>query len=139
MNKETLKVGNEIRAEGYMGIQEVLALKDDFVVFQGTVSKEQGSQTYDKITLAGREFESKDQVVAPQHYADRKYQTILVMEDSMSEEQFKGYLKGNVMKYISRAGKKDKTLQELNKAKTYLQWLIEMEEHGSLQEVPEYK
>jgi len=80
----------------------------------------------------------KDQVKAPSHYANRKYQTILVMEDTMSTEEFKGYLKGNVMKYISRAGKKDATLQELNKAKTYLQWLCEVEETGKLQEVPTY-
>jgi hypothetical protein len=86
-----------------------------------------------------RESLVKDQVKAPSHYANRKYQTILVMEDTMSTEEFKGYLKGNVMKYISRAGKKDATAQELNKAKTYLQWLIEVEETGKLQEVPSYK
>lgn len=81
---------------------------------------------------------SKDQVKAPIHYADRKYQSILVMEDSMSTEAFKGYLKGNVMKYISRAGKKDKTSQDLNKAATYLQWLIEVEETGCLINVPSF-
>lgn len=79
---------------------------------------------------------SKDQVKAPSHYADRKYQSILVIEDSMSTEAFKGYLKGNIMKYISRAGKKDKTTQDLNKAATYLQWLIEVETEGKLIDVP---
>jgi len=86
-----------------------------------------------------KESKVKDVVKAPSHYANRKYQTILVMEDTMTTEEFKGYLKGNVMKYTSRAGKKDATLQELNKAKTYLQWLIEVEETGKLQNVPEYK
>ena len=80
----------------------------------------------------------KDLVKAPTHYADRKYQTILVLQDTLSQEEFSGFLKGNAMKYLSRAGKKDETLQELNKAKVYLQWAIELEEHGELQIVPEY-
>ena len=85
-----------------------------------------------------KELERKDAVKAPQHYADRKYQTILVMQDTLSSDEFAGFLKGNAMKYLSRAGKKDATLQELNKAKVYLQWAIELEEHGELQIVPEY-
>ncbi len=88
-----------------------------------------------------RQFEEnvkKDLVKAPQHYADRKYQTILVLQDTLSQEEFAGFLKGNAMKYLSRAGKKDASIQELNKAKVYLQWAIELEEHGELQIVPEY-
>jgi hypothetical protein len=147
MNRGILEVGDEVWAEGYDNAQKILALKSNFVVLQDVETNEQGSQIYEKIKPVGLLGpgpqgvipQVKDQVVAPQHYADRKFQTILVMEDTLSEEQFKGYLKGNVIKYISRAGKKDKTLQELNKAKTYLQWLIEMEEHGQLQNVPEYK
>ena len=57
----------------------------------------------------------------------------------MSEEEFKGYLKGNVIKYISRAGKKDATLQELEKAQTYLNWLVEFEDKGKLVNVPSFK
>ena len=95
--------------------------------------------THEQHIITNKVVSNKDQVKAPSHYANRKYQTILVMEDTMSTEEFKGYLKGNVMKYISRAGKKDATAQELNKAKTYLQWLIEVEETGKLQEVPDYK
>ena len=79
-----------------------------------------------------------DAVKAPSHYANRKYQSILVMEDSMSTEEFKGFLKGNVMKYTTRAGQKDTTVQDLCKAATYLQWLIEVEGKGSLQNVPSY-
>ena len=82
--------------------------------------------------------DKNDQVSAPSHYANRKYQTILVMEDQMSPEAFKGYLLGNTTKYLSRAGQKDNTLQDLCKAKVYLQWLIEMEGKGSLQEVPSF-
>jgi hypothetical protein len=84
------------------------------------------------------EAEKKELVKAPQHYADRKYQTILVIEDSLSLDEMKGYCKGNVLKYVSRAGKKDKTAQDLKKARTYLEWLIQLEEEGKLKDVPTY-
>ena len=85
-----------------------------------------------------KEIVHADQVSAPSHYANRKYQTILVMEDQMTPEMFKGYLLGNTTKYLSRAGQKDETLQDLCKAAVYLQWLIEMEGKGKLQDVPSY-
>ena len=91
-----------------------------------------------KVKAQWKENKIKDMVKAPQHYADRKYQTILVLQDTLSTEEFLGFLKGNAMKYLSRAGKKDAQLQELNKAKVYLQWAIELEEHGELQDVPVY-
>ena len=81
----------------------------------------------------------KDMVVAPKHYADRKYQSILVIQDTLSSEEFQGYLKGSILKYQLRAGKKDKELQEHNKASVYLQWLKEFQEFGEMQNVPEFK
>jgi len=86
-----------------------------------------------------KEGQSKlNMVENPPHYNHAGIECIEAIEAALTPEEFKGYLKGNVMKYISRAGKKDATLQELNKAKTYLQWLCEVEETGKLQEVPTY-
>ena len=67
-------------------------------------------------------------VTQPRHYkkAPGAVECISAIRSSMSEEQFKGYLKGNVIKYVWRYethpnGKK----QSLEKARVYLQWLIE--------------
>lgn len=62
---------------------------------------------------------SKEMVNHPSHYGgeDNPYEAIKVIEAWDLDNDF--YL-GNVIKYISRAGKKDATLQELEKAKWYL-------------------
>lgn len=70
-------------------------------------------------------FEEKqfDDVNLPQHYASGKIEVIDFIED-----QNLGFCLANVVKYISRAGKKhsagmsdkEKTIQDLKKARWYL-------------------
>lgn len=59
-----------------------------------------------------------DPVNHPAHYTDGKIEVIDFIEDKKL-----GYHLGNAVKYISRAGKKDpdKTIQDLEKAKWYLE------------------
>jgi hypothetical protein len=56
-------------------------------------------------------------VIHPQHYggADNPYEAIKVIEAWEV-----GFNLGNTLKYISRAGKKDDTIQDLEKALFYL-------------------
>jgi len=75
--------------------------------------------------------ESPDMVNHPGHYTkDGGIECIDAIKASMSSTAFKGYLKGNVMKYIWRYEKKNK-LEDLQKANVYLGWLIKEESHGS--------
>jgi len=75
--------------------------------------------------------ESPDMVNHPGHYTkDGGIECIDAIKASMSSAAFKGYLKGNVMKYIWRYEKKNK-LEDLQKANVYLGWLIKEESHGS--------
>ncbi len=59
----------------------------------------------------------KELVDHPQHYGgkDNPYEAIKVIEAWNL-----GFCLGNTLKYISRAGKKDATIQELEKARWYL-------------------
>lgn len=70
-----------------------------------------------------------DNVKKPYHYNWLKKEVIDIIKDSLSEEEFKGYLKGNIIKYSLRAGIKDpsKTEEDLAKRNVYLKWLIEVE------------
>lgn len=62
----------------------------------------------------------KEQVNHPQHYGgDTLYETIKVLANWMPFEQFVGFLRGNSIKYLSRAGKKDAVTQDLEKAIWY--------------------
>lgn len=63
----------------------------------------------------------------PERYGgDTTYECIKVLSAWLSKEELKGFLKGNAIKYLCRVGKKDETVQELNKAKWYIDKLIEI-------------
>jgi len=65
----------------------------------------------------------KDMVNHPPHYNQGDIECIDGIEASMSAEQFEGYLKGNLMKYVWRYENKSKK-QDLEKAEWYLRKLI---------------
>lgn len=41
----------------------------------------------------------------------------------ISKEEFLGFIKGNVIKYTIRAGKKNDPVKDINKAIDYLEWM----------------
>lgn len=65
--------------------------------------------------------------VNPNHYKQGLIEAIFAIESSMSTEQFKGYLKGNVLKYCWRYENKG-GCEDLKKARWYLDKLIEIAE-----------
>jgi len=62
--------------------------------------------------------------VGGDHYKSKKVQPWDAMECWMSPEQFEGFLRGNVIKYIARYKDKD-GLKDVQKARHYLEKLIE--------------
>ena len=64
-----------------------------------------------------------DKVNNPSHY-EGSIECIEAIKSSMSAEAFKGYLKGNVMKYVWRFDRKNGK-EDLQKAEWYLKKLIE--------------
>ena len=68
--------------------------------------------------------------VGGSHYTNKAIQPWTAMESWMTPEQFEGFLRGNVIKYIARYKDKD-GLKDVLKAKHYLEKLIEcLEERG---------
>jgi len=59
------------------------------------------------------------------HYTSKLIQPWEAMEAWMTEDQFKGFLKGNVIKYLARCDDKGGKI-DLEKARHYLDKLIEM-------------
>ena len=72
------------------------------------------------------EEEAEDAVNKPHHYNTGNIECIEAIEESMSSVAFKGYLKGNCMKYLWRYDYKGKQVQDLQKAGWYLRKLTEM-------------
>lgn len=56
-------------------------------------------------------------------YYGKEVQAIDAMKDWMTPEEYRGFLKGNAIKYLARAGKKGDELEDIDKAIVYLQWL----------------
>ncbi len=79
-------------------------------------------QAYDIITAT-----ENDPVSHPSHYCDGGIETIDFIKAKLTENEFVGFCKGNAVKYISRAGKKnpDKLKEDLAKAVFYLNAVIE--------------
>lgn len=68
--------------------------------------------------------EGEDLVNAPKHYATGQHETISVIREKLTAEQFQGYLMGNIIKYITRSNLKGKFDQDCEKAQYYLNTLV---------------
>lgn len=62
--------------------------------------------------------------VGGSHYESKSIQPWTAMESWMTPEEFEGFLRGNVIKYIARYHDKD-GLKDILKARHYLDKLIE--------------
>ena len=61
----------------------------------------------------------------PPHYGDGEIECIDYMKDNMDTMMFMGYLEGNCKKYMHRYRYKGKPVEDLKKAKWYLDRLIQ--------------
>jgi hypothetical protein len=59
------------------------------------------------------------------HYKDMPLQPWAVMEAVLTHPEFIGFLKGNIIKYSMRAGRKGATQEDIDKAKHYIEKLEE--------------
>jgi hypothetical protein len=66
-----------------------------------------------------------DNVNHPSHYTQGGIETIDYLQAKLTHEEFVGYLKGNVLKYMSRANIKN-GVEDYKKAQWYLNKLNEV-------------
>lgn len=81
-----------------------------------------------KVKDTSPDVQRYDAVHHPSHYVG-KIEVIDFIRDKLTSEEFKGYCKGNILKYVARHGKKQTRYpaEDLEKAAVYLKWLIEEE------------
>ena len=111
------------------GLDDVLPNEWDRVAKQFPAIDPENSVTLEPYQkMADEESLQHDDVVnKPKHYNTGNIECIEAIKESMSSEAFKGYLKGNCLKYLWRMDykNKDKPVQDIEKAKWYLNKLIE--------------
>jgi len=69
----------------------------------------------------------EDQVNHPSHYTDGSIECIEALEAELTADEYRGYMKGNIAKYIWRERMKG-GVQSLKKAQWYLDRLIQFDE-----------
>ena len=70
-------------------------------------------------------------VHSPSHYKHGKKETIEVIRDCMTNDEYHGYLKGNILKYVSRYKFKGEPLEDLETGSWYLNRLIQEVSNGT--------
>jgi hypothetical protein len=77
-------------------------------------------------TAVGKLYHPEDKhnpVTQPDHYNKGAIEAIEAIKASMHPQEYKGYLKGNCLKYLWRYEYKN-GVEDLRKARVYLDWLI---------------
>ena len=74
--------------------------------------------------------------IRPEHYQGG-IECIDAIEEALTAEEFAGFCKGNVLKYLWRSNKKN-GIEDLQKAKWYLDRLIDSAKQADLQSLKEY-
>lgn len=63
-----------------------------------------------------------DSVRHPSHYRIMGTEVIDLIHDNLTPEEFRGYCKGNILKYRLRAGHKGDATEDIAKAKQFERW-----------------
>jgi len=81
--------------------------------------------------LVREAFKINNDVTRQSHYMDLKIQPLMVMLNDLSSDEFKGYLKGNIIKYVLRAERKNGN-EDYAKAAFYAKLLDEFVRTGKI-------
>lgn len=84
---------------------------------------------YEYMLQKGREV--NDNVDKPSHYNNSNIEAIEYIKDSLGLEGFSYHCEGTAKKYLHRFRYKGKPVEDLKKARQYLDWLIETEEESN--------
>lgn len=73
----------------------------------------------DAIGQNGNDGLHYEAVSKPKHYTVLDCEVIDIIADTLTQDEFRGYCLGNIIKYRMRAGKKGDALEDLAKASEY--------------------
>ena len=82
-------------------------------------------ELFDDLEEIDLELDQDTIVNKPPHYGDGEIECIDYMKDNMDTMMFMGYLEGNCKKYLHRYRYKGKPVEDLKKARWYLDRLIQ--------------
>lgn len=116
---------------GYLNKGEIVELKNDDgsslpAFYYPNKERREETLPFDNWTFIHLKVLEPYTVTTANHY-DTLHQPIETMQANMTPEEFQGYAKGNIIKYVCRMGRKagEDKLKEAKKIRNYAKWLIE--------------
>ena len=64
--------------------------------------------------------------INPDYYKNKNIETIEVIRNELTSDEFRGYLKGQIFKYLARHRLKN-GIEDLKKAQWYMNYLVQFE------------
>lgn len=122
-----LKKGARVRIKDFgRGSVLVQDLSDDMVKDGGWMTHTSYLMPLAEASASAKNTEcfvkKNDADIENKHYVS-DHQPIETMQSNMTHDEMIGFLKGNIIKYACRCGKKDAPLKEAEKIKQYAEWL----------------
>ena len=71
----------------------------------------------------GEHLHLDDNPLTPDYYKAEGVETIDYLHAFLTEDEFNGFCKGNIIKYVSRANRKN-GIEDIRKARDYIRYLI---------------
>ena len=71
----------------------------------------------------GQHLHMDDNPMTPDYYKAEGVETIDYLHAFLTEDEFNGFCKGNIIKYVSRANRKN-GVEDIRKARDYMRYLI---------------
>jgi len=65
--------------------------------------------------------------INPDYYKNKAIETIEVIRNELTSDEFRGYLKGQIFKYLARHRLKN-GIEDLKKAQWYMNYLVKFEQ-----------
>ena len=90
------------------------------------------------IERLGDSLEDED-IASPDYYQVTTEQPIQIMREIMSQDEFIGFLWGNIIKYSMRMKRKDNPVSEAKKIKQYATWLVNVYDGKELEGIDNSK
>lgn len=117
----------DIDDDGVLELHHISLLLDFINKYLETPKAQRDQEVYDIYNRYGETEAPARDAIKPLHYVvNNGLQTIDLIEGMMTDHQAKGFLIGNIIKYLSRYERKN-GVEDLKKAKWYLERLIEKE------------
>lgn len=135
---ETLRYNS---IEGFVGIRFRLNADCKLVDIEGDPIEDYGEvptkriieRLDDRFLPEDDSLEDTEDVSSPDYYQVSTEQPIQIMREIMSQDEFIGFLWGNIIKYSMRMKRKDNPVSEAKKIKQYATWLVNVYEGKELE------